>query len=140
MESQPPEGQPLKPAYRNVLLHELYKQIFATSIRLLEQTIHGSVSRASKAKAEYLAAVAEGIKRPEAQSMVVNSAIGMMQLVPEAGAHPSVLREQIASPGGCSIRALLELERQGVRSSFTSAILAAAERSKQMSSSGEPWH
>lgn len=78
------------------------------------------------------AAVAEGVRRPEVQNMVVNSAIGMMKLVP-AGDHPSVLREKIASPGGCSIRALLELERQGVRSAFTSAILAAAERSRNMS-------
>ncbi|EEU48332.1 uncharacterized protein NECHADRAFT_90589 [Fusarium vanettenii 77-13-4] len=78
------------------------------------------------------AAVAEGVKRPEATKMVVNSAIGMMKLVP-AGDHPSVLREKIASPGGCSIRALLELEKLGVRSAFTSAILAAAERSKGMS-------
>ncbi|KAH7142712.1 Aldehyde/histidinol dehydrogenase, partial [Dactylonectria estremocensis] len=78
------------------------------------------------------AAVAEGVKRPEATKMVVNSAIGMMKLVP-AGHHPSVLREKIASPGGCSIRALLELEKLGVRSAFTSAILAAAERSKGMS-------
>ncbi|KAH6892183.1 Aldehyde/histidinol dehydrogenase, partial [Thelonectria olida] len=78
------------------------------------------------------AAVAEGVKRPEATNMVVNSAIGMMKLVP-AGDHPSVLREKIASPGGCSIRALLELERLGVRSAFTSAILAAAEASKGMS-------
>ncbi|OQE17765.1 hypothetical protein PENFLA_c023G10414 [Penicillium flavigenum] len=79
------------------------------------------------------AAVAEGVKRPEVQNLVVNSAIGMMKLVP-AGDHPSVLREKIASPGGCSIRALLELEKLGVRSAFTSAILAAAEKSKQMSS------
>lgn len=78
------------------------------------------------------AAVAEGVKRPEATKMVVNSAIGMLKLVP-AGDHPSVLREKIASPGGCSIRALLELERLGVRSAFTSAILAAAEKSKGLS-------
>lgn len=44
-------------------LHELYKQILASSIQLLEQTIHGSVSRASKAKAEYLAIVAEGMAK-----------------------------------------------------------------------------
>lgn len=79
------------------------------------------------------AAVAEGVKRPEVQNLAVNSAIGMMKLVP-AGEHPSVLREKIASPGGCSIRALLELEKLGVRSAFTSAIMAAAERSKSMSS------
>ncbi|KNG85276.1 putative pyrroline-5-carboxylate reductase [Aspergillus nomiae NRRL 13137] len=78
------------------------------------------------------AAVAEGVKRPEVQNLVVNSAIGMMKLVP-AGDHPSVLREKIASPGGCSIRALLELERLGVRAAFTTAIMAAAEKSKRMS-------
>lgn len=50
-------------AHETSLLHELYKQIFSTSIRLLEQTIHGSVSRGSKAKAEYLAAVAEGMAK-----------------------------------------------------------------------------
>ncbi|OGM49681.1 putative pyrroline-5-carboxylate reductase [Aspergillus bombycis] len=77
------------------------------------------------------AAVAEGVKRPEVQNLVVNSAIGMMKLVP-AGDHPSVLREKIASPGGCSIRALLELERLGVRAAFTTAIMAAAEKSKRI--------
>lgn len=80
------------------------------------------------------AAVAEGLKRSEAQNMVVNSAIGMMKLVP-AGDHPSVLREKIASPGGCSIRALLELEKAGVRSAYTGAIMAAAEKSRNMSRS-----
>lgn len=44
-------------------VNDLYKQILASSIRLLEQTIHGSVSRASKAKAEYLAIVAEGMAK-----------------------------------------------------------------------------
>lgn len=82
------------------------------------------------------AAVAEGVKRSEAQKMVVDSAIGMISLT-TAGSHPSVLREEIASPGGCSIRALLELERLGVRSAFTTAILAAAERSKAISKSKE---
>ncbi|KAJ5279057.1 pyrroline-5-carboxylate reductase [Penicillium angulare] len=80
------------------------------------------------------AAVAEGVKRPDVQNLVVNSAIGMLKLVPE-GDHPGVLREKIASPGGCSIRALLELEKLGVRSAFTTAILAAAAKSKSMSSS-----
>lgn len=79
------------------------------------------------------AAVAEGVRRPIATQMAMQSAIGMMKLVPQAGEHPSVLREKIASPGGCSIRALLELEERGVRSAFTSALLKAAERSRAMS-------
>lgn len=80
------------------------------------------------------AKIREAVTLYAAQELVVNSAIGMMRLVP-AGDHPSVLREKIASPGGCSIRALLKLERQGVRSAYTSAIMAAAERSRNMSPS-----
>lgn len=44
-------------------VHELYRQVLANSIRLLEQEIHGSVSRASRAKADYLAVVAEGMAK-----------------------------------------------------------------------------
>ncbi|WYZ35444.1 hypothetical protein EsH8_X_000091 [Colletotrichum jinshuiense] len=80
------------------------------------------------------AAVSEGLKRSEAQPLVVESAIGMLSLLTrENGGHPSLMRELIASPGGSSIRALLELEKQGVRSAYTEAIIQAAERSKEMS-------
>ncbi|KAI9044820.1 uncharacterized protein KD926_010992 [Aspergillus affinis] len=61
------------------------------------------------------------------RDLVVNNAIEMMKLVP-SGEHRSVLREKIASLGGASIRALLELEKLGVRSAFTTATMAAAER------------
>ncbi|KAI7548613.1 hypothetical protein KC331_g4305 [Hortaea werneckii] len=44
-------------------LHELYREIIQTSIRVLEQTIHGSVARGTKAKADYLAVVAEGMSK-----------------------------------------------------------------------------
>lgn len=44
-------------------LHALYRQVMETSIRILEQTIHGSVARGTKAKADYLATVAEGMSK-----------------------------------------------------------------------------
>jgi F0F1-type ATP synthase membrane subunit b/b' len=44
-------------------LHELYREIVETSIRILEQTIHGSVARGTKAKADYLACVTEGMNK-----------------------------------------------------------------------------
>ncbi|KAI6846808.1 hypothetical protein KC332_g2795 [Hortaea werneckii] len=44
-------------------VHELYREIIETSIRILEQTIHGSVARGTKAKADYLAVVAEGMSK-----------------------------------------------------------------------------
>ncbi|OQO09210.1 hypothetical protein B0A48_06101 [Cryoendolithus antarcticus] len=44
-------------------LHALNDQILTTSIRLLEQSIHGSAPRATKAQADYLALVAEGMSK-----------------------------------------------------------------------------
>lgn len=44
-------------------LHDIYRQIIEACIRTLEQTIHGSVARGTKAKADYLATVAEGMSK-----------------------------------------------------------------------------
>ena len=44
-------------------LHDRYRQVIEASIRTLEQTIHGSIARGTKAKAEYLAVVAEGMSK-----------------------------------------------------------------------------
>ncbi|KAK3696035.1 hypothetical protein LTR37_018177 [Vermiconidia calcicola] len=44
-------------------LHSTYRQAIETSIRILEQTIHGSVARSTKAKADYLVLVAEGMSK-----------------------------------------------------------------------------
>ncbi|KAK5112039.1 hypothetical protein LTR62_004573 [Meristemomyces frigidus] len=42
-------------------LQDVYREALEASIRVLEQTIHGSVARHTKVKAEYLAVVAEDI-------------------------------------------------------------------------------
>jgi hypothetical protein len=44
-------------------VHDVYREAIEASIRVLEQTVHGSVSRSTKAKAEYLATVAEGMSK-----------------------------------------------------------------------------
>ncbi|KAK5734095.1 hypothetical protein LTR17_009223 [Elasticomyces elasticus] len=44
-------------------LHNLNRQAMEACIRILEQTIHGSVARGTKAKADYLATVAEGMSK-----------------------------------------------------------------------------
>ncbi|KAJ5676069.1 hypothetical protein N7462_008966 [Penicillium macrosclerotiorum] len=72
-------------------------------------------------------AVAGGLKRSDALGMITQSLLGLAKLL-EAGNHPSVLREEISSPGGATIQGLIELERQGVRSAFSSALGVAGER------------
>jgi pyrroline-5-carboxylate reductase len=76
--------------------------------------------------------VAEGLKRSDATELVIQVVLGNIKLLLH-GHHPSVLREQIASPGGCSIRALLKLESAGVRTAFADAIMEAAYQSRNMS-------
>jgi myosin heavy subunit len=53
----------LKLTHEATKLLALYQHIIETSIRILEQTIHGSVARGTKAKADYLATVAEGMSK-----------------------------------------------------------------------------
>jgi cell division septum initiation protein DivIVA len=50
-------------AHEASALHQVYRRIIETSIRILEQTIHGSVARGTNAKAIYLALVAEGMSK-----------------------------------------------------------------------------
>lgn len=43
-------------------IHTAYRDLFETSIRIIEQTIHGSVARGTKSKAEHLSVVAKGME------------------------------------------------------------------------------
>lgn len=57
-------------------LHDLNRKVIEQTIALLEQSIHGSVARASKAKADYLATVAEGMSKKLAlQSQQLNAEV-----------------------------------------------------------------
>lgn len=50
-------------SHQTTYLLSLYRQALETSIRILEQTIHGCISRNTRTKAEYLSTVAEGMSR-----------------------------------------------------------------------------
>jgi hypothetical protein len=43
-------------------IHTVYRELFEVSVRIIEQTLHGSVARGSKARAEHLASVAKGME------------------------------------------------------------------------------
>ncbi|KAJ5218964.1 uncharacterized protein N7498_001063 [Penicillium cinerascens] len=77
--------------------------------------------------------VAGGLNRPAALKLVTQTLYGLAKLL-EAGNHPSVLREEISSPGGSTIQGLMELDRQGVRSAYASALAVTGERAKALGS------
>lgn len=43
-------------------IHSVYRELFEVSVKIIEQTLHGSVARGGKARAEHLASVAKGME------------------------------------------------------------------------------
>jgi len=66
-------------------------------------------------------AVAMGLPRAEAQKMAAQTMKGAAGLV-LAGEHPTILREKVSTPGGCTIGGLLVLEEGAVKGTVAKAI------------------
>lgn len=78
------------------------------------------------------AGVLLGLPRQTATDLVVQTLYGAATMIRETGEHPTVLREQVSSPGGTSVAALRALEDHKVRAAFLTAMEAAARRSAEL--------
>jgi len=78
------------------------------------------------------AGVVLGMPRSTATQLVVQTLYGAATMIKETGQHPTVLREQVTSPGGTTAAALRELDDHKVRAAFITAIEAAAHRSREL--------
>jgi pyrroline-5-carboxylate reductase len=70
-----------------------------------------------------------GLPRTTATELVVQTVVGSAKLLRETGTHPTVLREQVTSPGGTTAAAIRQLEDHKVRAAFITAMEAARDRS-----------
>ncbi len=77
-------------------------------------------------------AVAAGLPRSLANYLAHRTLFGTSLLLKEKELHPGQLKDLVASPGGTTISAVRCLEKAGVRSAFIEAVIAAAERSRQL--------
>jgi pyrroline-5-carboxylate reductase len=73
-----------------------------------------------------------GLPRATATELVVQTLVGSAKMLRETGTHPTVLREQVTSPGGTTAAALRELEIHKVRAAFLAAMEAARNRSADL--------
>jgi pyrroline-5-carboxylate reductase len=80
------------------------------------------------------AGVVLGLPRPTSTELVVQTLFGAATMMRETGQHPTVLREQVTSPGGTTAAALRQLDDHKVRAAFISAMEAAANRSHELAS------
>lgn len=79
------------------------------------------------------AAVLQGMPRAQAYTFAAQAVLGAAKMVLETGTHPGVLKDNVCSPGGTTIEAVVSLERSGMRAAVIDAMNACYRKSKEMS-------
>ncbi len=81
-------------------------------------------------------AVAAGLPRALALELAQRTLAGTAALLEQRQLHPAALKDMVSSPAGTTIAGLRQLERAGLRSALLEAVLAAAERSRELGAAG----
>ena len=121
------------------------EQLLATVGRVLriEEKHLDAVTAVSGSGPAYVFYVAEamieagvflGMPRATVTELVAQTLYGSATMLRETGEHPSVLRENVTSPGGTTVAALRTLDDHKVRAAFISALEAARDRSHELAS------
>jgi pyrroline-5-carboxylate reductase len=78
------------------------------------------------------AGVKVGLPRPLATELTVQTLYGAAAMLRRTGTHPTLLREQVTSPGGTTAAALAVLDERAVKAAFRAAVEAARDRSAEL--------
>ncbi len=78
------------------------------------------------------AGVREGIPRPEATELAIQTMAGSAALLRETGKSPADLTAMVTSPGGTTIEGLFRLEKGGFRAAVMDAVHGATTRSREL--------
>ncbi|MBQ0725473.1 MAG: pyrroline-5-carboxylate reductase [Cycloclasticus sp.] len=79
------------------------------------------------------AAVEAGLDQKTAQLLTQETALGAAKMALESTESAAVLRQRVTSPGGTTERAIEVLEEQGLRAALQQALIAAKDRSIELS-------
>ena len=77
--------------------------------------------------------VRAGLPRNLATHLAAQTVLGAAQMVLVTGQHPGPLKDAVTSPGGTTIAGLHALEQAGFRGAVMDAVVAAWERSQELS-------
>jgi pyrroline-5-carboxylate reductase len=78
------------------------------------------------------AGVNVGLPREVATVLAAQTTLGSAKMVLETGTHPTVLKEQVTTPAGCTAEGILAMEEGCVRGTLIKTVKRAAERSKAL--------
>jgi pyrroline-5-carboxylate reductase len=73
-----------------------------------------------------------GLPRDVAAALAAQTVLGTAKMVLDAGLHPGVLKDMVASPAGTTMAGLHALERGGVRGVLMDAVEAATQRATEL--------
>lgn len=77
-----------------------------------------------------------GLRREVATTLAARTVLGAAKMVLETGRHPGALKDEVTSPGGTTIAAIHALESGGMRAAVMNAVVAAAEKSRELGQAG----
>ncbi len=67
-----------------------------------------------------------GLTKQAALQLAAQTCLGAAKMVLETGKHPAVLKDEVSTPGGCTIAGLMVMEEQGVRSALSKTVIETA--------------
>jgi pyrroline-5-carboxylate reductase len=73
-----------------------------------------------------------GLPRDTATLLAAQTTFGAAKMVLESGLHPAQLKDQVTTPGGCTVAGIYELEQGGLRSTLIKTVKRTAERAKEL--------
>jgi pyrroline-5-carboxylate reductase len=78
------------------------------------------------------AGVMLGLPRPLARDLTVQTLLGAATMIRDTDEHPTVLRENVTSPGGTTAAAIHALDDAAVKAAFANAMCACRDRSAEL--------
>lgn len=79
------------------------------------------------------AVVAEGMSRPQAYKFAAQAVLGSAKMVLETGKHPGALKDDVCSPAGTTIEAVISMEQMGLRAAVMQGVKDCCDKSREMS-------
>lgn len=73
-----------------------------------------------------------GLPKKVALELAAQTALGAAKMVLETGKHPSLLKDEVTTPGGTTIAGLMVMEEKGIRSALAKTVEETAKTAEKL--------